>query len=56
MAEGDKFTLKKCTKNDFEEEEMHDVHASAIWSLMYAHVYTYLDICAHNKNIGKVFE
>jgi len=30
VSKRDKFTLNKCTKNDFEEEEMHEIHVSAV--------------------------
>ena len=37
MAKGDKFSLKQCPKNDFEEKKMQKVpYASVVGSLMYA--------------------
>ncbi len=45
IVKGDRFNLNQCPKNDFEREQMKNIpYASAIGSLMYAQVYTRLDI------------
>ena len=45
MAKGDKFSLNKCPKNNFEIQEIQQIpYASAIGSLMYAQVCTRSDI------------
>ena len=41
MANGDKFSLSQCPKNNYEIQEMQQIpYASAIGSLMYAQVCT----------------
>ena len=45
VAKEDKFSLSQCPKNNFEIQEMQQIpYASAIGSLMYAHVCTRPDI------------
>ncbi|KAL0340367.1 UNVERIFIED_CONTAM: Retrovirus-related Pol polyprotein from transposon TNT 1-94 [Sesamum radiatum] len=45
MAKRDKFSLKQCPKNNFEEKEMHKIpYSSVVKSLMYAQVCTGSDI------------
>ena len=45
IVKGDRFNLNQCPKNDLEREQMKNIpYASAIGSLMYAQVYTRLDI------------
>ena len=45
VAKGDKFSLCQCPKNNFEIKEMQKIpYASVLGSLMYAQVYTLLDI------------
>ena len=41
VAKGDKFSLSKCPKNDFEVKEMQKIpYASAVGSLRFVHVQT----------------
>ncbi|KAL0368210.1 UNVERIFIED_CONTAM: Retrovirus-related Pol polyprotein from transposon TNT 1-94 [Sesamum calycinum] len=45
VTKGDKFSLKQCPKNNFEEKEMQKIpYSSVVGSLMYAQVCTRLDI------------
>ena len=45
VIKGDKFSLSQCPKNDLEVKEMQKIpYASAIGSLMYAHVCTRPDM------------
>jgi len=54
MTKGDKFSLKKCPKNDLERTIMHDKpYALAIGSLMYAQVYTRTNITFIVGVLGK---
>ena len=41
VAKGDKFSLKQCSKNDFEHKEIQKIpYTSAVGSLMYVQVCT----------------
>ena len=54
VAEGDKFILSQCPKNNFEIQEMqHIPYASAIGSLMYAQVCTCSDIAYIVDMLGR---
>ncbi|XP_073045713.1 secreted RxLR effector protein 161-like [Primulina eburnea] len=54
MTKGDKFSLKQCTKNDFEENEMQKIpYASALGSLMYVKVCTHPDIAYVTGMLGR---
>ncbi|XP_073041951.1 secreted RxLR effector protein 161-like [Primulina eburnea] len=54
VAKGDKFILKQCPKNDFEEKEMPKVpYASAVGRLMYAQVCTRPDIAYVTGMLGR---
>ena len=45
ILKGDRFDLNQYLKNDFEREHMKNIpYTSAVGSLMYAQVYTRLDI------------
>ena len=45
ILKGDRFDLNQCPKNDFEWEHMKNIpYALVVGSLMYAQVYTRLDI------------
>ncbi|XP_075515567.1 secreted RxLR effector protein 161-like [Primulina tabacum] len=54
VAKGEKFSLKQCPKNDFEEKEMQKVlYASAVESLMIAQVCTGPDIAYVTGMLGR---
>ena len=45
IMKGNRFNLNQCPKNDLEQEQMKNIpYASVVGSLMYAQVYTRLDI------------
>ena len=45
IMKGNRFNLNQCPKNDLEREQMKNIpYASIVGSLMYAQVYTRLDI------------
>ncbi|XP_072074035.1 secreted RxLR effector protein 161-like [Arachis hypogaea] len=54
VAEGDKFNLKQCPKNDLERTAMHDKpYALVLGSLMYAQVCTRPDISFIVRMFGR---
>ncbi|XP_073309965.1 secreted RxLR effector protein 161-like [Primulina huaijiensis] len=54
VAKGDKFSLKQCPKNDFQEKEMQKIpYSSAVGSLMYAQVCTRPDIAYVTGMLGR---
>ncbi|KZV29549.1 hypothetical protein F511_00827 [Dorcoceras hygrometricum] len=54
VAKGDKFSLNQCPKNDFEKKEIEKIpYASAVGSLMHAHVCTRPDIAYVTGMLGR---
>jgi Reverse transcriptase (RNA-dependent DNA polymerase) len=54
IAKGNKFSLDQCSKIELEKSEMQQIsYASLIGSLMYAHVYTHLDIAYITEYFGR---
>ena len=54
IVKGDRFNLNQCPKNDFEREQMKNVHyASVVRSLMYTQVCTRPDIAFAIRMLGK---
>ena len=54
IVKGDRFNLNQCPKNNLEREQMKNIpYASAIGSLMYAQVYTTLDIAFAVGMLGR---
>ena len=54
IMKGDRFNLNQCSKNDFEREQMKNIlYASVVGSLIYAQVYTRLDIVFTMGMLGR---
>ena len=54
IVKGDKFNLDQCPKNDLEREKMKNIpYASIVGSLMYAQVYTRLNIAFFVGMLGR---
>ena len=54
ILKGDIFDLNQCSKNDFEREHMKNIpYTSTVGSLMYAQVYTRLNIAFVVRVLGR---
>ena len=54
VAKGEKFSLSQCPRNNFDIKEMQKIpYASAVGSLMYAHVCTCLNIACIVGMLGR---
>ena len=54
IVKGDRFNLNQCPKNDLEREHMKNIpYVSTVRSMMFAQVYTRLDIAFAIRMLGR---